>query len=335
MNLRAIGIVSVFVLLCGGLLCLPAEAQPEEPYQLIAWKYGLIAWLNPSEPLGSGFVQRLEEAVRASFGFWEMSLPVPGDGWQHPEMNERRSSAETLPQLLKRDPATRIMWRVNPLMWRDRQIHPLTVIVAPDAATQIDRLGGVDYAAFYVGLPDALGIDPSLLSLFGSRRVVVCKQAEEFGTLVHEFTHWLILEWSLGESVDISTLPQLIEEGMAEASSRLFRGPLSEDRSYLRRWSAFNALTDQLHGYEVYIVGESFVTYLIEQYGKAGVLAQLGEWSEQPETWMTTHEAAWKRSQGITEPTWLYWIGTVTVVFLLLGGGTLWRRNGRRPSKPN
>jgi len=333
MLIRVIRSASVFLLLGCSLLSLLVRAQPDAPYQLVPWKYGVIAWLAPSEPLDSDFVQRLEEAVLAAFRFWEMPIPLPGDGWQHPEINERRSAVENLPQVLKKDPATGVMWRLNPLMWRDRQIYPLTVIVASDTAALIERLGGDDRAAFYAGMVGIRGLDPSLLSLVGSPRVIVCQQGEEFSTLVHECTHWLTLEWAFGESVDISALPRLVEEGMAEASSRPFRYPMSEDRSYLRQWAARNSLTDELYEYDYYIVGESFVTYLMEQYGKAGVLARLGEWSAQPETLLTTHEAAWKRSQGLTEPTWIYWIGTAVAMFLLLGGGTLWRRRGHRSLK--
>lgn len=316
------------LLLALGCLAISVLGQPDNaPYQLIPWRYGVIAWLEPGNSLDPAFAERLEEAVEVAFSFWEMPVPAPGDGWQHPQENERRSALENLPQLLKKDPATGVMWRVNPLSWRDGQIFPLVVVVSPDAQTQQERLGGFDTAAFLAGMAAIRGVDPALLSLLGNPRVMLCHQAEEFSTLVHECAHWFVTEWVMAEGVSAWLLPRLLDEGLAEATSSAYRDDESEARSYLRSWVGSHSLEPELaFEYDYYVVGESFVTYLIKRYGKASFLAQLEAWAANPAEMMAEHEAAWKRAEKLTSPTWLYWLATIGMLIAVLGSGSIVRR---------
>jgi len=279
------------------------EAAEEDTYYLTAWRYGAIAWVQTISHRVGDFTDRLTRAADCAFAFWGLDLPTPPESWGHPEENPSKFSMTGLPQIRKKDPSTGLMWRLDPLFWRGEQIYPLLVLAFHDQETMRDLLNDEWVVAMFTANATAIsGAELWLRTLLGCPRIVLCDANDSSATLAHEFAHWLFLEWYRQEGGDVfASPPRFIREGMAEVTAAQFysatRPQGNDDRA--REWLASNRLADGVYEEDNYVVGESFVRYLVELLTPLGFLETLTDWGLRSDELIELHEPGWRESLGL------------------------------------
>ncbi len=308
------------------LLSAPTSASADGVYQLMAWRYGIIAWLAPELVFDSAVIARLEEAVDSAFTFWGFEAPQPAENWQTPQEIPFRASLEEVPQLRLKDPETGDMWRVDPLSWQGTQIPPLLAVISPTMKKQIELFGTGNQAWFGKGTIMDGGDSSNVFSLLSRGSHIVCTAETEMEVFVHELAHWVTHEWLWSQSVSIFEIPSFIIEGIAEYTAASFRSDAARRRRDVRHWAQKNELASSIQdGYMKYAVGESFVTYLCEKQGKREFLASLEAWRRDPERLIADHEAGWRRTRRLDLASWPYWLVLSILVTAVLGSGGMLR----------
>jgi len=302
-----------FVALCVALAALTlvgvsGRAAEDGTYCLTAWRYGAIAWVQTVSLRAADLADRLTQAADYAFTFWGLDLPKPPASWEHPGENPAEFSMTGLPQIRKKDPFTGKMWRLDPLLWRGEEIYPLLVIAFLGQGTMRSLLHDPSVGAmFTAGAAAISGAELWLRTLLGCPRIVLCDADESTATLVHEFTHWLCFEWYVREGgEEYSSPPSFITEGMAEVTAARFgsadqRGAAAlfwsadqRDDDYVREWLESNRLADGVCGLDDYVIGESFVRYLVELLTPLGFLETLPDWGSRPAEMIDLYEPAWR-----------------------------------------
>ncbi len=274
-------------------------------YHLTPWRYGAIAWIGeePADP--SFFITRLDRTLDRVFAFWGLDPIEPHPRWAEPQLwKQWMGSTERLFATSIRDYVERTFWKLPAPSWSGEPIWPLVVVVYPDRET-FRQLTGSKYAGWFsfgqAGLPG-----PRKL-LYGLPALLVVHLTTSEATLAHELTHWLTYQSLTTDAVWIGDLPLYLLEGMAEVCERLFPRP-DGDRFMGSggRWGstvldmvAESCLTEDLFPLAMYVLGESFVAYLIEQWGVGGFWANLPAWAEMSGEFVELHEPDWRESLGL------------------------------------
>jgi len=167
-------------------------------------------------------------------------------------------------------------------------------------------------AMFTAGAAAISGAELWLRTLLGCPRIVLCDVNESTATLAHEFTHWLCFEWYMREGGEkYSSPPSFIKEGMAEVTAARFRsvdrrgtaalfwGADRGDDDYVREWLESNRLADGVYGLDDYVIGESFVRYLVELLTPRGFLETLPDWGSRPAEMIELYEPGWREWLGL------------------------------------
>ena len=291
-------------------------AANEDTYYLTAWRYGAIAWVQTISHRVGDFTDRLTQAADHTFTFWGLDPPSPPESWEHPEENPSKFSMTGLPQIRKKDPSTNVMWRLDPLWWRGEQVYPLLVIAFHDLETMRDLLSNERIVAMFTANATAIsGAELWLRTLLGCPRIVLCDANDSSATLAHEFAHWLFFEWYAGEGGHMSTQPpRFVREGMAEVTAAQFQSATrpQENDDCAREWLVSNRLADRIAGSEEavvrvgdvfipvdYVIGESFVRYLVELLTPLGFLETAVDWGSRPDELIELYEPGWREWLGL------------------------------------
>jgi len=292
--------IALVALTPGGVSGRVAE---DDTYYLTAWRYGAIAWVQTVSLSVGLFTDRLTQAADHAFAFWGLDAPTPPASWEHPEKNPSKFSMKGLPQIRKKDPSSGEMWRLDPLFWRGEQIYPLLVIAFRDQVTMWNLLHDRSVGAMFTAGGAAIsGAELWLRTLLGCPRIVLCDANESTATLAHEFAHWLCFEWYAREGGKrYSSPPSFIKEGMAEVTEARFRSSsrerLNDDRA--REWLQSTRLADGVYGHDDYVIGESFVRYLVELLTPAGFLETLPAWGLRSDELIELYEPGWREWLGL------------------------------------
>ena len=279
----------------------------EPPYYLIPWRYGAIAWIEeePADP--DVFIARLDWVLDRVFSFWELDPVAPHPRWAEAPTWSEWMGPERLYLTEIRDHTDRSTWSTWKLpapSWEGVSLWPLVVAVYPDGES-MRRLTGRNVEGWFsyswAGLPGRrrlLDELPAVLAvhLTSSERV-----------LAHELTHWLTFQYLFLEEGRIDRTPTVLLEGMAELCEELFP---REDTDRLAgsggRWgstlldiAARTCLTLDLPWPAEYVLGESFVGYLISQLGFDGFWAMLPAWAESGDELVDLYEPGWRHSLGL------------------------------------
>jgi len=294
------------------LVGVSGRADEDDTYYLTAWRYGAIAWVQTVSLGVAFFTDRLTWAADYAFTFWGLDAPTPPASWEHPGENPSKFSMTGLTQIRKKDPSTGEMWRLDPLLWRGEQIYPLLVIAFRNQETMRSLLHDPWVGAmFTAGAAAISGAELWLRTLLGCPRIVLCDVIESTATLVHEFTHWLFVEWYTREGGErYSSPPSFIIEGMAEVTEARFRSADRRDTAalfwsadrrddYVREWLESNRLADGVSGHDDYVIGEGFVRYLVELLTPLGFLETLPDWGSRPAELIALYEPGWRASLGL------------------------------------
>jgi len=279
------------------------QTAEEDTYYLTAWRYGAIAWVQTVSLGVAFFTDRLTWAADHAFAFWGLDAPTPPASWEHPEQNPSKFSMTGLPQIRKKDPSTGEMWRLDPLLWRGEQIYPLLVIAFRDQVTLRSLLHDPLIGAMFTANATAIsGAELWLRTLLGCPRILLCDTNESTATLAHEFAHWLFFEWyKLGGGALSAPPPKFIREGMAELTAARFqsatRAQQNDDRA--REWLQSNRLADGVSGHDDYVIGESFVRYLVELLTPLGFLETAADWGSRPAELIELYEPGWREWLGL------------------------------------
>ena len=128
-------------------------------------------------------------------------------------------------------------------------------------------------------------------------------------TLAHELTHWLTFQYLFMQGGRMDCMPAVLIEGMAMLCEELFP---QEDVDRLTgsggRWgstlldvAAETRLTLDLIWPAGYVLGESFVAYLIFQLDCDGFWTLLPTWAESGAELLNLHEPGWRESLGLPD----------------------------------
>lgn len=193
------------------------------------------------------------------------------------------------------------MWLLDPLVWEGEQIYPLLVIAFRDQAAMERSLHNTSIEASFASNAAAIrGAELWLRTLLGCPRIVLCDVNESAAALVHEFAHWLCCEWY--ERVGghgFYHAPNFIVEGMAEVTAGQFRSVSRRDDDYVGEWLQSNRLADGVYGDDKYVIGESFVRYLVDVLTPEGFFETLGDWGSRPAELIEEYEPGWRASIGL------------------------------------
>ena len=276
----------------------------ESPYYLTPWRYGAIAWIEeePADP--AFFITRLDRTLGRVFSFWELDPIEPHPRWAEAPTWKKWMGSERLYMTEIRDYADRSTWKLPAPSWEGVRLWPLVVVVYPDGDS-MRRLTGRTcegwFSYSWTGLPGRR----RLLDMLPALLVVHLTSSE--GTLAHELTHWLTFQYLFLEDGRIDRTPTYLLEGMAELCEELFpredvdRLAGSEGRwgSTLLDIAAETCLTSDLPWPAKYVLGESFVAYLITQLGFDGFWATLPAWAESADELVGLYEPGWRQSLGL------------------------------------
>ena len=286
---------SIAFLIAVATIGLVAGATETPSIEFMAWRYGVIAWIGQKPAGWDAISSTATEAVEDVFTLWELPVPEPTGNWENPSLNPRHFGSSKVSQVLKRNPATGEMWRLNPLRWGDEETHPLLLILFPDAetmaeATRKTTLGGFLYESglgskvWFQGLTD---VPRSIFCLAGDVRV-----------LRHELAHWMT-SVSLGWPGYLAAcIPDYVMEGIADHTAEILGGTAYSQQSrglqpLVGDWTSEHSLTDEGVEYNPYWIGTSLVSYLFLKMGPSELLASLPRWCSTRTTMLLEHQPGW------------------------------------------
>ncbi len=301
--------IAVLGLLLAITLSIGAASQNTD-YSIMSWAYGVVIWpgqLNTYLTVPERFVERLEAAAEEAFGFWGYELPEPEDEWPCPVRYAGRLLIDGPYDVRIVDEATGRETVVPSLEWSGARLSPFVVIPFVGEWRMHDALGTTaTFGAQFFDqplvrtYPDA---EDWIHEVGRGYRTMICASYAGDDVLIHEFAHWFQWEWCSGHDVLAMLLPGFIREGMAEMTAaeaeNLPHAPW--ERRGVIDWAEGHCLADGVGAASRYTVGESFMTYLVEQLGTEGFLATLKGWTSDPVPLIERHEPGWRVWLGLPE----------------------------------
>ncbi|MBE0635190.1 hypothetical protein IH601_04275, partial [Candidatus Bipolaricaulota bacterium] len=271
------------------LLCILSQASLlaiEDPsYALSPWPYGAIAWVGGLPADYQTISTTLTQAVEDVFAFWELPSPDPMLGWEDPASNEpawKTGHQGSIPQVIKKDPSTSQLWRLNPLEWEDTETYAVLYIAFPNRILLAQAFGSISIGGrLNFGGGASLGSARWYLSIAGVPISITAPAYDALRTAWHELAHWMTSLVCHRDQIVANHLPLLIEEGIANYTQSSLVGVPGSD-PYVTTWA--NTLTVEMDRFDVYLVGTSLVTYLVENQGATVFLKSLSLWAEDPES---------------------------------------------------
>lgn len=279
-------------------------AAQDTDYYITSWAYGVVVWLDQVAPDVGHFTDRLTAAAKEAFAFWGCDPPEGAGVWECPL--EYAGGLRSRPGDVRIvDDASGVETVVPPLQWMNRRLFPVVVIAFPNGWRMRDALGATATfgARFHFGsaassYPDA---EDWVREVGRGYRTMICLSYAEDELLIHELTHWFLVEWCEASGVNPWRLPGFIHEGTAEvtcASARDSTDAAWEHRAVID-WAKRNCLADGVGAASAYTVGKSLVTHLIDELGEAGFLETLAVWALQPDVLIARYEPDWRASLGL------------------------------------
>ncbi len=300
-QLRSLIVAGALLLLILGQVSTNALDDPS--YELSPWPYGAIAWVGGIPDDYQTMSAILTQAVEDVFTLWELPVPSSMLGWEDPASNESAwktgRATGAVPQVLKKNPATHEMWRLNPLTWEEIETYPVLFIAFPTRTLLAQAFGTTAYGGVWI--PGASVIPGSAVWYQSMTDVPLSITAPiSDGALIiwHELAHWMTYMVCSRDDVSMYSLPQLLTEGISEYTESYFIG-LSGRKRYAAAWAKENSLSIALDFYNTYRIGASVVAYLVETLGPTEFLASLSAWEENPEQMLASIEQDWRAWLGI------------------------------------
>jgi hypothetical protein len=279
-------------------------AIDDPSYELSPWPYGAIAWVGGLPDNAQTMSAILTQAVEDVFTLWELSVPSPMEGWEDPANNESAwktgKTTGAIPQVVKKNPATNQLWRLNPLSWEGIEAYSMLFIAFPTRTLLAQAFGNTAHSGVWIrGGAAIAGSAVWYQSITSVPMSITAPITDGMLTIWHEFGHWMTyLVCSRDNTVMSSSLPSLLKEGIAEYTESYFVG-LSGRKSYAAAWAKENSLSIELDIYNTYRIGASIVAYLVETHGPTEFLASLSSWAENPEDEIAQMEAGWREWLGL------------------------------------
>jgi hypothetical protein len=277
-------------------------------YFITSWAYGVVVWpgrVSTYLTVPEQFVGRLASAAREAFAFWGFDPPEPLDAWESPVAYPGRLRVVGPHDVRIVDDATGEETLVPNLAWEGHRLSPLVVIPFVGGWRMLDALGATAtfgaqfcYRPLVRSYPDA---EDWVHEVGRGYRTIVCASYAGDDVLIHECTHWFQWEWCAANDVVPQMIPKVILEGMAEAASAHAENPVFapwELRAVLD-WAEEHCLSDGVGAASAYTVGESLVTYLVDELGPEGFLATLSDWALRPAEPIALYEPGWRASLGL------------------------------------
>jgi hypothetical protein len=277
-------------------------------YFITSWAYGAVVWpgrVSTYLTVPEQFVERLASAAREAFAFWGFDPPEPLDAWESPVAYPGRLRVVGPHDVRIVDDATGEETLVPNLAWEGHRLSPLVVIPFVGGWRMLDALGATAtfgaqfcYRPLVRSYPDA---EDWVHEVGRGYRTIVCASYAGDDVLIHECTHWFQWEWCAANDVVPQMIPKVILEGMAEAASAHAENPVFapwELRAVLD-WAEEHCLSDGVGAASAYTVGESLVTYLVDELGPEGFLATLSDWALRPAEPIALYEPGWRASLGL------------------------------------
>jgi len=302
MRQRAAMLVAAISLLV--ILFQASVSAVEDPsYVLLPWQYGAIAWVGnlPDDP--QTFSRTLAIAVEDVFALWELPPPSPMLEWEDPSQIEpawKTGQLGPIPQVLKKNPETNQLWRLNPLSWEGIEIYSLLYIAFPNRILLAQAFGDALVQGVWIpGSAARSGSEVWLLALTGVPMSIAAPAVDGMLVAWHELAHWMTYLVCVRDAVSWPNLPLFLTEGIAVYTSTSLVGVTNRQQRFHANWAKENALTVELDLSASYFIGLSVVTYLVETLGPSSFLDSLSQWAEDPETMISNIESGWRIWLGV------------------------------------
>jgi hypothetical protein len=291
-----------FALLSVMILAVGASAVEDPSYALSPWPFGAIAWVGGLPENVQTLSAALSQTTRSVFEGWGLSVPEPMDGWENPALVEpawKSGKTGPVPQVVKKNPPTQELWRLNPLRWEGIEVYPLLYIAFPNRVLLAQAVGSTSTAAVWIpGSAAIAGSQVWFQALTGVPMSLAAPAWDGELTSCHELAHWMTYLVCLRNGIAMGNLPLFIVEGIAEYSTASEFGITGWKRS-AAAWAQSNRLTVSLDPFATYLVGLSVVAYLVEEQGVDGFLASLGLWESNPHLMILQIEDRWREWLGV------------------------------------
>ncbi len=295
--LRQASLVIVGVCIVASFGSLSALADDGPSYVLTPWPYGAIAWVGgvPDDVQTASRV--LADAVASVFGFWELPPPEPMDGWEDPSRVEPAwktgQISGPIPQVVKKDPATSQLWRLNPLRWNGIEAYPLLYIAFSSRTLLAQGLGTTSIGGMLIPGSAALpGSEVWFQAITGVPMSIAAPASDGLLVAYHELAHWMTYLVCAQKHADGRRLPEFIVEGIAVYTAATSIG-VAGWNDYASDWAEDNALSVEIDPADAYIIGPSVVQYLVESQGISGFLSLLPMWAASPQFMIEHMEDGW------------------------------------------
>lgn len=301
MKRRALSAIAGFVLFF--ILCQVASFAVDDPsYALSPWPYGAIAWVGGLPADHQTFSRTLTQAVQDVFAFWELPPPSTMLGWEDPSSNESAwktgQATGAIPQVIKKDPETNQLWRLNPLEWCGIESYSVLYIAFPNRILLAQAFGWTSIGGVWItGSAARAGSEVWYQALTGVPMSITAPAYDGMLVTWHELAHWMTHLVCVRDGY--RRLPLLIVEGMAEYTEASFAGLSGGGKHYAADWAKANSLSVELDRYDTYLIGASVVAYLVETQGATEFLASLSAWTENAEDEIAQMEAGWREWLGL------------------------------------
>jgi len=285
------------VVLAVAVLAVPLIAVEDPSYALSPWPYGAIAWVGGVPEDVQSLSQSLIDAVSYVFELWELPPPAPMDGWEDPASVEpawKTGQSGPIPQVVKKDPASGVLWRLNPLRWDGIDVYSLLYIAFPDRVLMAQAFGTLSWGGLWIGgSAAARGTEVWFQALTGVPMSIAVPAVDADLAAHHELAHWMTYLVCVRDHVRMSGLPEFIIEGIARYTEASLAG-VSGWRFYAADWAETHHLSVDMDSYNSYIIGMSVVAYLVETYGPTDFLYTLSSWSRNSEFMISEVEPDWR-----------------------------------------
>jgi len=292
-----------------------AIADESPPFMLSPWRFGAIAWIESKPADWEAITAEAAQAVEDVFALWRLPIPSPTGNWDDPASNPSVYGSGRVPQVIKKDPGTGKLWRLNPLAWGEEETYPLLLILFPDVECMLEATGGIGAGVYYHGSPAVPGSAIWFQGLTGVPRSIMCL-LDDLTVLWHELTHWMTAMALGAAELDGVWPPYVIVEGLAEYTVEALCGLIGTEFSVARQpsvvaWASENSLGDDRAEYDPYSIGVSIVSYLVERDGKATLIDCLPDWAADPYGMLRAVEPGWHvylglgATQRYPEPGWV------------------------------
>jgi len=288
-------VVLLFVFLAS---CCTATATTEDPsYELSPWPYGAIAWVGGAPSDAQTRSETIAQALQDVFSFWGLPSPELMEGWENPAAVEpawRTGATGPVPQVVKKDPPTDTLWRLNPLIWEGVETYPMLIIAFPTRELLAQAMGSTAWGGVWIPGNAAIpGSEVWYQGMTGVPQSISVPYQDAAIVTWHEIAHWLTYLVCLRERIYMGWLPDLVVEGIAEYTATSLVG-VDGWKQYAASWAQQNELTVDLGVFDTYQIGLSVVAYLVEAKGVAAFWRELHQWIESPEAEIAAIETGWR-----------------------------------------